>query len=80
MLPAAYGAQKEVSARHRFQQREAERERLARAVDEREGAGITVLLYALAQTLGRTMRVAGATVDAIRAGYPSSPGPNTESC
>ena len=80
MLPAAYGAQKEVRARQTFQRCEAERQRLARAVDRSEEAGIKVVLRALSQTLGRTRRVAGAAVDAIRAGYTSSPGPNTESC
>jgi hypothetical protein len=80
MLPAAYGAQQEVRARQRFERREAERQRLAKVIDVSPVPVTKVLLRALTQAVGRTRRVAGTTVAAIRAGYASSPGPNTESC
>jgi hypothetical protein len=53
MLPATYRIQKEVEARQRFQRREAERWRLAKAGHEAQEPTVGGLLHAVAHAMRR---------------------------
>lgn len=74
MLPATYGAQKEVEARQRSRRREAERWRSAEAVRGTQDPRVGDLLCAVVQVMSRSRGVAWLVLGAIRAWYAAHPG------